>query len=596
MNAAYARAGTIDSATRRLGLATAWHSGGRSSESACITWDTGLEYDEEMQGVFAEIKQSKISKAKLIVFVAGADRHCDWFLALGDYMTLHPPALYNSDEPSWMIPELHGTSSPGTKLGDWLKALRPLAKGGTTGYAGKGYSVPSLPDNVNAGGIRPGVSNFLSKYMPAELVCHMTGHDFRGASALYEYVDADRALALVGALVAAGWTAFPWGQHGDGPSPPSLDALRDTGEDVDALQETIDLLFNLDDASPPMLLSDGALRPMVHIAFASMIMYNDARMAAGEMRPACVKLMDLLKRAGITTEKLSEWGATIRAKFDTDNVHLTMGRTATGDGGTAQVIRALGRSLSEMKAELGALRRDLNTERRRSASAPPTPAHTTTSPIASPAGAAAPAAPPVAPAAAADAAPSAGPSGMGPLIPPVAGGTEPTPTPIEIKAEAGDFYANCMARGGALPPGLSRQDRDKGEQVMDWFNAMATDDEKLLLKPARPGHALPSSGDRRRTTERLHKLVVARLCAAFGQNVPRELGKGKLGVFPLDNRLRALKALKPSITVVPNKAAFAVWRSKHEADEALSQGSSNKRQRGTESEAPAHVDPAEFFA
>ena len=67
------------------------------------------------------------------------------------------------------------------------------------------------------------------------------------------------------------------------------------------------------------------------------------------------------------------------------------------------------------------------------------------------------------------------------------GGTEPTPAPIDIKgAEASDFYANCMARGGGLPPGLSRQDRDKGDQVLTWFNAMATDDEKLLLKPAKP--------------------------------------------------------------------------------------------------------------
>ena len=80
-----------------------------------------------------------------------------------------------------MIPELHGTSSPGTKLGDWLKALRPSSKGGAAGYAGKGYSVPSLPENVNAGGIRPGVSNMLSKYMPGELVSHMTGRvEFAG--------------------------------------------------------------------------------------------------------------------------------------------------------------------------------------------------------------------------------------------------------------------------------------------------------------------------------------------------------------------------------------------------------------------------------
>ena len=127
----------------------------------------------------------------------------------------------------------------------------------------------------------------------------------------------------------------------------------------------IDLLFNLDDASPPMLLKDGALRPMVHIAFASMIMYHDQRIAAGEMRPACLKLIELLGHAGVPTDKLIEWGATIRAKFDTDNAHLLMGRAATGDGGVAQVVRALGRSLSEMKSELGALRRDLTTERLR---------------------------------------------------------------------------------------------------------------------------------------------------------------------------------------------------------------------------------------
>ena len=47
--------------------------------------------------MYVEIKQSKISKAKLIAFVAGADRHCDWFLALADYMAMHPPPLYDSE-------------------------------------------------------------------------------------------------------------------------------------------------------------------------------------------------------------------------------------------------------------------------------------------------------------------------------------------------------------------------------------------------------------------------------------------------------------------------------------------------------------------
>ena len=170
-----------------------------------------------------------------------------------------------------------------------------------------------------------------------------------------------------------------------------------------------------------------------------------------------------------------------------------------------------------------------------------------------------------------------------------------------------------MAHSGSLPPGLSRQVRVKGVQVLTWYNAMATDDEKLLLKPAKPGHALPNSGDRRRTTDRLHKLVVARICEGFGAgNVPRELCKGNLSVFSLDNRLRALKALKPPVVIVPNKEAFAKWRAVYEAQEQ--EGLSSKRQR-TEAlatarappptpapalvpaHAPAHlhIDPADFF-
>lgn len=591
VNAALARAGTSEAATRRLGLQSAWHSGGRSSESACITWDTALQYDEEMQAVYVEIKQSKISKAKLIAFVAGADRHCDWFLALADYMIMHPPLIYNTDEPSWMIHELHGTSSPGTKLGDWLRALRPLDKGGAAGYAGKGFFVPSLHENVNAGGIRPGVSNMLSKYMPGELVAHMTGHDFRGVSALYEYVDADRALALVPALVAAGWPALPWGQHGDGPVPPSIDALRDAGEDVDVLERingvhercVIDSLFNLDDASPPMLLSGGALRRMVLIAFASMIMYHDARMAAGEMRPACLKLIEELGRISISNDKLSQWGAIIRAKFDADNVHLTMGRAATGDGGLVQIVKALGRSLSEMKSELGTLRRDLVAERRRSASGPSTPAHLHVQ--GSPAVGAddSPKELPPPPPASSGAGPS-GAGAMGPLIPHVAGAAEPKPAVMALSnAVAGDFYANCLARGGGLA-GLSKQDKSRVELVLDWFNAMATNDEKLALKPAKAGHAIPSEGERRRIAARLQKLVIARLSEGFvaaGEKVPRELGKGNLFATALENRVRELKGKGVEITPVAN--TFAAWRAAHEqiGPETVQEGPPSKRMKST---------------
>ena len=88
----------------------------------------------------------------------------------------------------------------------------------------------------------------------------MTGHDFKSVSAIYEYLDADRALALVGALVAAGWPALPWGQTGAGPVPPSLEALQTLAAPyqkirMELLENVIDALFHIDSASPPMLAS-----------------------------------------------------------------------------------------------------------------------------------------------------------------------------------------------------------------------------------------------------------------------------------------------------------------------------------------------------
>ena len=177
-----------------------------------------------------------------------------------------------------------------------------------------------------------------------------------------------------------------------------------------------------------MLLMGGALRPVVHIALASMIMYHDQRMEAGEMRPACIKLIEVLKRIGISATKLSEWGAIIRIKCDADNAHLAMGRTGNGD--TSQVVRALGRSLSEMKSEVAALRRDIAAEHRRSASAPPTPVQAAPTSLTA-----------ATPVTAPD--PVVAPPSMGPLIPPVSGASEVKPTSLELKDTlAGYYYAN----------------------------------------------------------------------------------------------------------------------------------------------------------
>ena len=269
VNRAFAREGSVESARRRLALNMTWGSAGRASEVAGVTWDS-IEWDAEFGAAYVEIVQMKVAKIKNIMFVAGADRHSDFFLALGDYLALRQPKPSRDDEPDWLIPELNETKSPGTTITNYLKALRP--EGGAVGY--KEYAVPGLPETVCAGGIRPGASNTLAKFMPGELIVQLTGHGLEGSSAVYNYIDADRALAIPGALVLAGWSALPWSQLGEGPQPPTLEALRDAGVDLDDFERAIDHIFNIDSAVPAVLKPGGKLRPLLRTALASMIMYT----------------------------------------------------------------------------------------------------------------------------------------------------------------------------------------------------------------------------------------------------------------------------------------------------------------------------------
>ena len=77
------------------------------------------------------------------------------------------------------------------------------------------------------------------------------------------------------------------------------------------------------------------------------------------------------------------------------------------------------------------------------------------------------------------------PLGMGPLMPHVATGSEPRPSLIEMSEPLGDVYANIMARGGAVPSTLGAADKGRCKLLLQWCNATATADEKLLLSPAK---------------------------------------------------------------------------------------------------------------
>jgi hypothetical protein len=85
-----------------------------------------------------------------------------------------------------------------------------------------GRVAADLPAGANAGGIRPGTCNMLAFAMPNEFVLFCTGHVLTAISALFEYLDADVANAMVGAVVLANWPPFSFGKRGKGPVPADL--------------------------------------------------------------------------------------------------------------------------------------------------------------------------------------------------------------------------------------------------------------------------------------------------------------------------------------------------------------------------------------
>ena len=129
---------------------------------------------------------------------------------------------------------------------------------------------------------------------------------------------------MPGAIVRAGWPALPWGHHGVGPAPPSLEALRDRGVDMSKLELMMDSFLRLDSASPPMLMAGGSLRPMVWAAFASELMYYGEHLATCESRADHVAMHDgitLHDDAGSdASSTLRGWGDAIRTRFDADNL------------------------------------------------------------------------------------------------------------------------------------------------------------------------------------------------------------------------------------------------------------------------------------
>jgi hypothetical protein len=165
--------GSAEAALIKFVLLTVINTGARSSEAANIILDS-MRFDPEFKCVVGELPQMKTSKTKIFGIQAGVDSYHCWFLALADFLCCVDRAVFEDDGgfddgegddervkmPNWLIPDLQSTKTPGVKIGNWLKALRPVEKGGSKKF--ERFSVPELPDSASAAGMRHGSLSLLS--------------------------------------------------------------------------------------------------------------------------------------------------------------------------------------------------------------------------------------------------------------------------------------------------------------------------------------------------------------------------------------------------------------------------------------------------
>mmetsp|Transcript_18336 Transcript_18336/g.57683 ORF Transcript_18336/g.57683 Transcript_18336/m.57683 type:complete len:591 (+) Transcript_18336:611-2383(+) len=252
-----------------------------------------------------------------------------------------------------MFDDLQTTQTPGTKLGAFLKNLTPSSD--SVEYAP--FALQTLPEGVSAASFRVGACNMLAANMPAELAVQVTGHDLTGISAFWEYLRAQYALVIVGAIVLAGWPRLPWGHLGRGPRPASLLPIYGLGVAEAQLELMIVELFHLDSSSPPSFLPRKSLWPLIEAAFASLVMWFEHRAQRGQMGALVVRMRGIYmhifsqRSAHTAHSTLISWSRRVRARFVEDNRHLT-GRWISDDDPRDATSTALGTKVVELQTQL----------------------------------------------------------------------------------------------------------------------------------------------------------------------------------------------------------------------------------------------------
>ena len=148
---AYSASGHFEEAAlRKFAILTLYRAGGRAAELKFMTWDN-LQWDSTFHCVFTDWLCPKTSKTILLPFLVGSNRLNCWYLALADFMTMcgHTSLFWGDNHGNWIYNALRHATQPGTTLGNYMKAVLPVALGGMVKY--KDVALVSVSPDIAAG-------------------------------------------------------------------------------------------------------------------------------------------------------------------------------------------------------------------------------------------------------------------------------------------------------------------------------------------------------------------------------------------------------------------------------------------------------------
>ena len=420
-----------------------------------------------------------------------------------------------------------------------------------------------MPAEAVGASIRPGGCTTLAIAMPDSWAISLTGHDMTGFSKLYEYVDFSLANSITAAQVLAGWPAPPYGQRSIGPRSPRLQLVVATGRTLESLDAIADEVFNIHSKSSPLLMASGSgqpgsLRELVRTAFASLLMYDEQREAAGEMHFVRMKLREAVAEVYPNEDAIQlirSWCGIIASEFRTRNCHIINPVTAND----TSAMQQMGRIINELGERVGELSKAVLAGNQLNLALQAQVAELQNNLIGLPAPAAAPPSPSGARGvvvAAADTgdenaddsrsdddealalvpgkpdtalAHAAAQLDVNNALVRTAPHVANTPGDLEDKISADQFFGIAMRdHGGEVPPTANKQDTHRMQLVIHLFKMMATDSELALLK-----NKSCDTGVRLEILDQLSALVqvrVKKVLQRFGVKLPAQLKPPRRGV------------------------------------------------------------------